>query len=184
MSSCECSGRFGDLLIRQVLKDAQIDAQRAHPGAVLRRRAHPGREAPGRDVPAPTAPPGGDVLDDAQQRALGQIEHLTALAAHQRPGVGQIAVAAPHRSGGCSTRSSGVATGSRRAPSCPSWPPCLRPDERRRLRFFEPTAGLASPSADGGRDELRELALTRASSSPIRASCSTIRACNRAINAA
>jgi hypothetical protein len=53
----------------------------------------------------------------------------------------------------------------------------LRPDERRRLRFLGSAVGLDSPSEDGGRDELRELALTCASSS-------AIRACNCAINAA
>lgn len=80
--------------VGQMLKDRQIHAQRAHPRPVLRRRADTGGELPAADVPAPAAPLLGDVLDDAQQRALGQIEDLTRLAALKRLGAGQVGLAA------------------------------------------------------------------------------------------
>ncbi len=46
------------------------------------------------DAPAATAPPRRDVLNDAQQRALRQIEDLTRLAALKRLGAGQVSLAA------------------------------------------------------------------------------------------
>jgi len=85
--------RLAGPLVGHVLKDVQVDAQRAHAGAVLRRRPNRGRERPGRDVPALTAPPRGDVLDDPQRPLLGQVEHLTRLAALQPLGAGQIGLA-------------------------------------------------------------------------------------------
>jgi len=86
--------RLAGTVAGQMLKHAQVDAQRAYPGPVLRRRPDPGRELPATEAPALTATPGGDVLDDAQQRALGQIKHLPRLAAHNLLGVSQIGVAA------------------------------------------------------------------------------------------
>jgi len=68
--------RLGRAVIGQMLKDAQVHAQRADPGSVLRRRADPDRKRPGADVPATAAPAHGDMLADAQQHALGHIEDL------------------------------------------------------------------------------------------------------------
>ena len=67
-------------LIREVLKDVQIDAQRMDPGAVADRRRHARREAPGADLPAGlTAAPDRGMLDHPQGDLLGQVKHLTGL---------------------------------------------------------------------------------------------------------
>ena len=69
--------------------------------------------------------------------------------------------------GSCATTSSGRST-------------CRRPD-RPRSDFG---AGLSSPSADGGFEELREEAANCRSNSAIRASCSAIQVCNATTRAA
>ena len=74
--------------------DHQVNAQRPDPGPVLRRRRSSVRERAGRDMPAATAPLLGDMLDDPQQRALGQIEHLPALAARDDLAISQVGATA------------------------------------------------------------------------------------------
>ena len=71
------------------------------------------------------------------------------------------------RSGQCSTTSSTCSGGSSRRclPSCPGWPPRLRPD-----RFPPGRGGADGGSCDGGSDEFRELRFSRRSSSATRAS--------------
>jgi hypothetical protein len=71
------------------------------------------------------------------------------------------------RSGQCSTTSSTCTGGSSRRclPSCPSWPPGLRP-----LPGPFGRAGAEGGSWEGGSEELRELRLRRCSSSATRAS--------------
>jgi len=71
------------------------------------------------------------------------------------------------RSGQCSTTSSTcpVASSRRCLPSCPGWPPRLRPEPGRRGR-----GGAEGGSCEGGSDELCELRLSRSSSSATRAS--------------
>ena len=71
------------------------------------------------------------------------------------------------RSGQCSTISSTRSGGSSRRclPSCPGWPPGVRPEPGRRGR-----GAADGGSCDGGSDELRELRLSRRSSSTTRAS--------------
>jgi len=59
----------------------------------------------------------------------------------------------------------------------------LRPDERRKLRFFGSAAGLDKPSEDGGRDELREFDDSRARNSANSASSLAITAVCDAISA-
>jgi hypothetical protein len=63
----------------QMLKDVQVDPERADPRPVLRRRADTIREAACADTAAVAAPPLSYMLNDPQQRALGQIEHLPRL---------------------------------------------------------------------------------------------------------
>ena len=82
----------------------------------------------------------------------------------------------PHQAGSCRNSRSGRVACASVLPSCPSCPPGLRPV------FFRSDRGdgLPSPSLDGGREELRGVCLSRASSSAIRsracASSSTARA--------
>ncbi len=73
----------------------------------------------------------------------------------------------PHRTGQCSTSSSSCSSGSSRRflPSCPGWPPGLRP-----LAGVLGRGGAEGGSCDGGSEELREERLSRCSSSPTRAS--------------
>jgi hypothetical protein len=73
----------------------------------------------------------------------------------------------PQRSGHWSITSSTCASGSSRrcVPSCPGWPPGLRP-----LAGFVGRAGADGGSWEGGSEELRELRLRRCSSSATRAS--------------
>ena len=72
-----------------------------------------------------------------------------------------------HRSGQCSTTSSTRSSASSRRclPSCPGWPPRLRPEPVRPGR-----GGAQGGSCDGESDELRELRFSRRSSSATRAS--------------
>jgi hypothetical protein len=82
--------------------------------------------------------------------------------------------------GSCTTTSSGRSTCRNVRPSRPGCPPGRRPD-RPRSDFG---AGLSSPSADGGWEELREEAANCRSNSAIRASCSAIQVCNATTRAA
>jgi len=70
-------------------------------------------------------------------------------------------------SGQCSTISSTRSSGSSGLllPSCPGWPPGLRPE-----LGFRGRGGAEGGFWEGGSDELRELRLSRCSSSPTRAS--------------
>jgi hypothetical protein len=74
---------------------------------------------------------------------------------------------ARQRSGQCSTTSSTRSSGSggRFLPACPGWPPRSRPEPGRRGR-----GSADGGSCEGGSDELRELRLSRCSSSLTRAS--------------
>jgi hypothetical protein len=116
-------------------------------------------------VPAAAAPSGSDVLDHAQQNALRQIEHLTALAALEALGAGQITAAAL----AVLRRMLELLVGHRdRLQPRPLMPllATLRPPRRTpQTRFLGSTGGLASPSEDGGRDELREFDDSRARNS-------------------
>ena len=124
-------------------------------------------------VPAPAAARDELVLDDPHRG--WQVEHLAAL----HPGTGRPARPAPHRPqqpGSWRSSRSGRATSANVDPGCPCCPPGLRPV------FFRSDRGdgLPSPSPEGGREELRGVCLSRASSSAIRsracASSSTARA--------
>jgi len=82
---------------------------------------------------------------------------------------GRPARPAPHRrqhAGSCRTSRSGLATCASVWPRCPSCPPGLRPLFFRSDR--DRSGGLARPSLDGGLDELRDVCLSRSSSSATR----------------
>ncbi len=114
----EVGERLGRTVIRQVLVDAEVDAERPHPGPVGGRGADPVGEGGGRGPPAAAAPPSAP-----RARSLAR----ACPRAGRRPGGTRRLQAArrrrasrrSHRStrARCSTRSSGTATGSSRAPS-------------------------------------------------------------------
>ena len=81
--------------IGQVLKDAQVDAQRPDPGAILGRRPHRVRELAGRDVATGATPERRHMLDDPQHLLLGKVEDLARLAAPQALGAGQLTAVSP-----------------------------------------------------------------------------------------
>lgn len=96
--------RLGRAVGGQVLKGAQLlHAERSHPAPALRRRADRGPKPAGADVPATAAPARGDVVDNAQQRALGQIEDLARLTAHSACAPARSPSQRSQRSGDCAT---------------------------------------------------------------------------------
>ncbi len=98
------------------------------------------------------------MLDDAQRPALREIEDLARLAAPKALGAGQVTAVPPAHRGRMLEPLVRHRDRLESRPRMPSWPPCRRPDERRRLRRLGSTGGFVSPSEDGGREELRELA--------------------------
>jgi hypothetical protein len=86
----------------------------------------------------------------------------------------------PHRSGRCTTTSSGSATWARSAPGAPGCLPGARPPLPPR-RCCRGAGGLPSPSDDGGRDELEESLPRRRSSSATRAASAALAAASLAL---
>jgi hypothetical protein len=103
----------------------------------------PAGKTPGGGVPTATAPPLRDMLDDQQTDILGQVKHLPRLAALQPLAIGKIAVARVAALRRMRDPAVGNLNALQMRARMPSWPPCLRPDERRRLRFAQSARGLA-----------------------------------------
>jgi hypothetical protein len=122
---------------------------------------------------APTAALLDPVLDALKRRQLRQIEHLPRLRLHNRR-IRQIpstALAALDRMQDGTIR---ILAALKMMTLMPGLPPGLRPERRRRLRFFS-AVGYAYPSDDGGLEELREFRSTRSRNSATSASSSPIR---------
>jgi hypothetical protein len=160
----------------QKLPSVQVHDDRRDPRPVLHRPVRARRRGGPGPLPAPAFPLDQLMLGH-RDRGFGQVEDLAALHPGDRPpgqarpapsAAARLVSQLPVRPGHLGSV----------LPSCPSWPPGLRPV------FFRSDCGrgggLSSPSLDGGLDEFRGLCLSRASSSAIRSRACARFSCARA----